>query len=178
MGVGGSGTDPASSLSTWQDMWGLLSGDQDLLPGVWQMRALTILFHPTVAWARRRGQAGGYSVMTVLVGSLQITCFKPHAMQLVLHRLSTNGIRPQTSQQAPRLSSISSAALCPGLVALGQDPPAPHLLNSSHGLWGPSSPDTTARFSPGPLPKTQCALVEDEASREDFGEPRAGSGSL
>lgn len=57
-GVGGNGTDPALSLSSWQGTWGLLSEDQDPLLGVWQMKASTILSHPTVAWARRRGQAG------------------------------------------------------------------------------------------------------------------------
>lgn len=177
-GSGGSGTDASSSLSSWQDTWGLLSGDQDPLLGLWQMRVLTILFHPTVAWVRRRDQAGWHSMMTMLIAPLKITCIKLHAMQLILHELSTNGIRPQTSQQSPRLSSTSSAALCPGLVAVGQDPLTLPLLNSSHGLWGPSSSHTTARFSPWPLATTQCALVEDEASREDFGGPRAGSGSL
>lgn len=89
--------------------------------------------------------------MTALMASLQITWVKPHSMQgsqLILHGPSASRIRPQTSQQTARLSSIPSAALCLGLVAVGQDPPQLFHLNSSQGICRPSSCPTAARFFP------------------------------
>lgn len=41
-----------------KDTWGLLSGDQDSLLGVWQMRALTILSCPIMVGVRSSSQAG------------------------------------------------------------------------------------------------------------------------
>lgn len=114
----------------WQGTGRLPSRDLDLMLWVQEMRAVTILSRPTVAWVRRKGQAGGHckwlgSVMTMLMASLQITWVKPHARQRsqrTLHRLSASRIRPQTSQQAARLFSVPSIALCPRPGAAGQDP--------------------------------------------------------
>ena len=113
------------------------------------------------AWVRRRGQARGHhrglgSVMTVLMASRQITRVKPDAMQgsqLILHGLSASRIRPQTSQQEARVSSIPHTALCPRLVAARQDAPCSSTCRTLPKRYGgvplpPLQPDFPLSLSP------------------------------